>query len=175
MAARAPEESTCSFDAEDLQEVLWNSDSAAARARSIPAVLVIRLSGPCTYPQFVKLSYYLGRRWDPLKQRLILDLSGMRSAEREGVRFLLEHLRGATVKGGQVYFIRPQILSRRERDSLPASGRFKVAGGVDQCFLPDEPQPARKLWKTPAPQKSPDCNSFLTLPEIEFLGLGVRA
>jgi hypothetical protein len=174
MTARAPQDSTCTFDAEDLQEILWSRDSGAAIARSVPSVLVVRLSGPCTYPQFVKLSYYLARRWDPLKQRLLLDLSDMQSAEKEGVRFLLEHLRGATAKGGQVYFIRPQILSRRERNAL-SGDRFRVAGDLNQCFLPESEKPAPKTWKKPRRPEPADCNSLLTLPEIEFLGLGVRA
>jgi hypothetical protein len=175
MTARAPEDSTCTFDSEDLQEILWNRDTGAATARSVPSVLVVRLAGPCTYPQFVKLSYYLARRWEPLKQRLLLDLSDMRSAEKEGVRFLIEHLRSATTRGGQVYFIRPQILSRRERNSLSSDDKFRVAGGLDQCFLPESPRPAPKIRRKPEHSEHTDCNSFLTLPEIEFLGLGVRA
>jgi len=175
MTARAPEDSTCTFDSEDLQEILWNRDSGAATARSVPSVLVVRLSGPCSYPQFVKLSYYLGRRWDPLKQRLLLDLSDMRSAEKDGVRFLIEHLRSATARGGQVYFIRPQILSRRERNSLTGDDKFRVARGLDQCFLPQSPADTPRTRRKPAREPASTGSAFLALPEIEFLGLGVRA
>jgi len=174
MTARAPRNSTVSFTSGDLHETLWNADTGSGHARSVPSALVVRLSGPCTYPQFVKLAYYLGRRWDPLGQRLVLDLSGMQSAEKEGVTFLVNHLRKATARGGQVYFIRPQVLSRRERKELDTGQTFRVAGDLDQIFSPGDPRGTETRCKK-AGKASPNSGSFLSLPEIEFLGLGIRA
>lgn len=95
------------------QQTLWNDGQNTAHVQTVPRSLMLSLSGDCSYDHVVELCFYVGRHWKPRLERLVLDFTQLKSADSDGIHFLVSQLiRVASQSDGDIYLVRTPAEAR---------------------------------------------------------------
>jgi len=97
----------------DARQIVWRDAASRAEAHTVADMLVIRVAGRCDYARLIDLACYVARQWGPRFTEVVLDFSNLRSADPEGVRFLIGRLHGmGSGIVGNLFLIRAPVEAR---------------------------------------------------------------